>query len=146
MIEIDKDRLVLIRQDWEYTHGTVREMIVRACTDIPWLLDQLEEAQARIVELETQKNNDACIAATESIANEGPIVAALRAWLDTRHFSGPGVLAKIDELQGQHAEQARAERVAEARRVLEGDVPRRRTPELWDGHAAERIVSILLHS
>jgi UDP-N-acetylglucosamine 2-epimerase (non-hydrolysing) len=32
---------------------------------------------------------------------------------------------------------------AEARRVLEGNGKRGRIPELWDGHAAERIVEIL---
>lgn len=33
--------------------------------------------------------------------------------------------------------------VAEARRVLDGEGKSGRTPELWDGHAAERIVKIL---
>ncbi len=33
--------------------------------------------------------------------------------------------------------------LAEASRILAGEVKSGRTPELWDGHAAERIVSIL---
>jgi UDP-N-acetylglucosamine 2-epimerase (non-hydrolysing) len=38
----------------------------------------------------------------------------------------------------------RAERVLEeALRILDGDVPRGRIPELWDGRASERIVAIL---
>ncbi len=34
--------------------------------------------------------------------------------------------------------------VAEIERILSGDIPQGRTPELWDGKAAERIVQILL--
>ncbi|MGC8960049.1 MAG: UDP-N-acetylglucosamine 2-epimerase [Chloroflexia bacterium] len=33
--------------------------------------------------------------------------------------------------------------VAEVRRILEGESKAGRTPELWDGHAAERIVAVL---
>jgi UDP-N-acetylglucosamine 2-epimerase (non-hydrolysing) len=33
---------------------------------------------------------------------------------------------------------------AEVERILSGDIPRGRVPELWDGRAAERIVRILL--
>lgn len=33
--------------------------------------------------------------------------------------------------------------IEEARRILAGDVPSGRVPELWDGRAAERIVGIL---
>jgi UDP-N-acetylglucosamine 2-epimerase (non-hydrolysing) len=33
---------------------------------------------------------------------------------------------------------------AEVERILHGDVPHGRTPELWDGKAAERIVQVLL--
>ena len=34
--------------------------------------------------------------------------------------------------------------LAEARKILRGDIPQGRPPEKWDGHAAERIVAILL--
>ena len=34
--------------------------------------------------------------------------------------------------------------VAEARKILRGEIPQGRSPEKWDGHAAERIVAILL--
>jgi UDP-N-acetylglucosamine 2-epimerase (non-hydrolysing) len=38
------------------------------------------------------------------------------------------------------------ERLAvEIERILHGDIPRGRTPELWDGRAAERIVQVLLN-
>jgi UDP-N-acetylglucosamine 2-epimerase (non-hydrolysing) len=33
--------------------------------------------------------------------------------------------------------------VAEARRIMSGESKAGRAPELWDGHAAKRIVSIL---
>ena len=34
--------------------------------------------------------------------------------------------------------------LAEARKILRGEIPQGRTPEKWDGHAAERIVANLL--
>ena len=34
--------------------------------------------------------------------------------------------------------------IREAQRILDGDAKRGRIPELWDGHAAERIVDVLL--
>lgn len=37
----------------------------------------------------------------------------------------------------------RARIVAATRSILAGDVPQGRVPELWDGHAAERIVAVL---
>src|SRR6185503_6601885 len=40
----------------------------------------------------------------------------------------------------------RADIVAQALRVLRGDVPRGTVPPLWDGRAAERIVDILAHT
>jgi UDP-N-acetylglucosamine 2-epimerase (non-hydrolysing) len=37
----------------------------------------------------------------------------------------------------------RADILAQARRVLSGDVPRGGVPQHWDGRAADRIVEIL---
>ena len=34
--------------------------------------------------------------------------------------------------------------LAEARKILRGEIPQGRAPEKWDGHAAERIVANLL--
>ena len=36
--------------------------------------------------------------------------------------------------------------VQETRRILDGDIRKGQVPELWDGHAAERILSILRQS
>jgi len=36
--------------------------------------------------------------------------------------------------------------VQETRRILDGDIRKGQVPELWDGHAAERIVSVLRQS
>ena len=33
--------------------------------------------------------------------------------------------------------------IAESKRILSGDSPKGKTPELWDGKAAQRIVEIL---